>query len=124
MQTSEHISTEAFERYAARTSAPTETLAVQRHVAACEMCREKLAQFFDAEKAFVGLQNDFAFDDFAGEPEHLPYEQLALFVDGKLDAVENEIMQSHLAICLECEKDLADLRVSLPSAFAAVTCHE
>ncbi len=110
MQVTEHISAEAIERYAARTSAPTETLAVQRHAAACEMCREKLSQVFNAEKAFVSLQNDFAFDDFAGEPEHLPYEQLALFVDEKLDAVENEIMQSHLAICLECEKDLADLR--------------
>ncbi|MGI8641740.1 MAG: hypothetical protein ACR2MG_17570 [Pyrinomonadaceae bacterium] len=111
MQTAEHISAEAIERYAIRKSALAEMLAVQRHIAVCEMCREKLAEAFDAEKAFVGLQNELAFDDFSDEPEHLPYEQLALFVDGKLDAVESEITESHLAICAECKKDLADLRV-------------
>ena len=111
MQVVEHISTEMIERYAARTSAPSETLAVGRHVAACEACREKLTQVFNTEKAFLSLQNDFAFEDLTDEPEHLPYEHLALFADGKLDAVDREIAESHFAICPECEKDLADLRV-------------
>jgi len=111
MQVVEHISNEMIERYAAQTSAPLEALAVQRHVAACKTCREKLTQVFDTEKTFLRLQNDFAFEDFSGEPEHLPYEQLALFADGKLDAVDREIAESHFAICPECAKDLADLRL-------------
>ncbi len=107
----EHISMETIERYARRISAPAETLELQRHVAICEMCREKLTKVADSEKAFSALKNDFAFENFTDEPEHLPYEQLALFADGKLDAVDREIAESHFAICPECEKDLADLRL-------------
>lgn len=110
MQTAEHISNEAFERYNARRSDAAETLEVQAHIGECAACREKLAQVFDAEKAFAGLRNDFAFDDFADEPEHLPYENLALFVDGKMDEVEREIAESHLAICENCARDASDLR--------------
>lgn len=111
MQVHEHITTEAIERYAARASEPTEMLAVQRHAASCEMCREKLTRTFDAENAFAGLRNNFALDDSADDFEHLPYEQLALFVDGKMDDVDREIAESHLAICAECERDLADLSI-------------
>lgn len=110
MQTVEHISNEAFERYNARRSDAAETLEVQAHIGECASCREKFARAFDAGKVFANLQNDFAFDDFADEPEHLPYEHLALFVDGKMDEVEREIAESHLAICENCARDAADLR--------------
>lgn len=110
MQNLEHITEDKFVAYGNRSLAPAETLALQKHIGACEMCRENLTRKFDIAKSVSALRNDFAFDDFWDEPEHLPYEQLALFVDGKLDAVEQEIAESHFAICGECLKDLADLR--------------
>ncbi len=121
MQNLEHITEENFTAYEKRELAPAETLAVQKHIGACEMCSEKLAQKFDAAKTFLALQNYFAFDDFADEPEHLPYEQLALFADGKLDTVEQEIAESHFAICAECAKDLTDLRSFQTIAAAPVS---
>jgi hypothetical protein len=110
MQNLEHITEESLNAYGKRELAAAENLAVQKHLGACEMCREKLARKFDAAKMFSALRNDFAFADSADEPEHLPYEHLALFADGKLDDVEREIAESHFAICAECSKDLTDLR--------------
>lgn len=110
MKTTEHISTEAMARYCSKTSEAPETLVVQSHIAACEACRERLAQAIGAGAVFSSLKNNFSFDDFAGEPEHLPYEQLALFVDEKLDDVDREIAESHLFVCAECSADAADLR--------------
>jgi hypothetical protein len=110
MQNLEHITEESFIAYGKRELAAAETLAVQKHISACETCRKKMARKFDAPKMFSALRNDFAYEDLADEPEHLPYERLALFADGKLDDVEREIAESHFAICAECSKDLTDLR--------------
>ncbi len=71
----------------------------------------QLARLSNTEKAFSAVRNNFAFEDFSDEPEHLPYEQLALFADGKLDEASREIAESHFAICPECTKDLADLQM-------------
>jgi len=124
MQQTEHIAEKDFIGYGKRELAAAETLRVQRHVAACDACREKLALVFDAQMSFSAVQNNFAFDDFSGEPEHLPYEQLALFVDEKLDEVDREIAESHFTICPECAKDLTDLRSYNSIADAPILTNE
>lgn len=111
MNSNEHITSEIFDRYAAREATTTEILSVQTHAAACEKCRGKLAQIVAPEKAFAAIHSDFACADPEGEPDHLPYEQLEFFADDKLDEVDREIAESHLTICKECSKDLADLRI-------------
>ncbi len=111
MNSNEHITNEIFDRYAARAATATEILFVQTHSAACDVCREKLAQIVSPEKAFAAIRNDFALEDFADAPEHLAYEQLEFFAGNKLDEVDREIAESHLSICEECAKDLADLQM-------------
>ena len=111
MNSNEHITNEIFDRYAARRATATEILFVQTHSAACGSCREKLARIVNPEKALAAIRGDFAFEDFTDAAEHLPYEQLEFFVDHKLDEVDREIADSHLSICEECRKDLADLRM-------------
>jgi len=111
MALTEHILNEIFDRYAARQATPAETLRVQTHVVVCDVCRDKLARMVSAEKAFAAVHNNFACSDFADAPEHLPYEHLEFFVDNKLDEVDREIAESHLAVCAECTKDLADLKM-------------
>ena len=124
MSLNEHITQEIFDRYAAREAAAAENLFVQTHVAACEKCREKLAQIISPEKAFAAIRSDFAFEDFSDEPEHLPYEQLEFFVDNKLDEVDREIAESHLSICENCAADLADLQVYRQIAAAPAAINE
>ncbi|HEX9959678.1 MAG TPA: zf-HC2 domain-containing protein, partial [Pyrinomonadaceae bacterium] len=111
MKTSEHLTEEAIERYGAKRSSAAEFLAASEHAAGCEQCRGRLERAVSAGAAFNGARAQFTNTDFFDlEPEHLPYERLALYVDGQLDDVEKEIADSHLSICENCSDDLADLR--------------
>ncbi len=113
MDASKHLSGEELERYSARQSSVTEVLAVQQHIVGCPECRARLEATVQADAAFLSLRRQIAQTDdsesLAGEI-HLPYEQLALYVDDKLDDVEREVADSHLSFCEDCATDLADLR--------------
>lgn len=112
MQVVKHISEEAIAGYRARALAPAELLAVHEHVGGCASCRRRLALAVQVDAAIENLRQEFApgISETDAGPEHLAYEQLAFYVDGKLDAVEREITESHLGICQDCREDVADLR--------------
>lgn len=111
MSATEHLTGEAIELYRTRRSSTAGTLAAQRHVAACEDCRARLAAAVEADAALSGFRDQLARgDDDFGADSHLPYEELALYIDGRLDEVEREIADSHLSFCEDCAADLADLR--------------
>lgn len=111
MRDEQHISDEISEAYANRTLGATEFLAVQTHLDNCGECRERIAQTAGIAAHVNALASQINSDWLtADEPEHLPYEQLALYLDGKLDEVDREISDSHLFVCAQCTTDLADLR--------------
>lgn len=113
MNVSEHLTGEAIEHYRARQSSVAEMLAVQHHIVACPECRTRLEASVEADAAFLSLQRQItqAADHDALEADvHLPYEQLSLYVDDKIDEVGREIADSHLSFCGDCAADLADLR--------------
>lgn len=111
MQAPGHITAEAVEGYRLRLLRPAELLAAQAHAAACEECRARLAGAAGLDAAFARVQTEFSVKpDDEEETEHLPYEQLTGFVDGSLDEVTREIVESHLMVCAECAVDADDLR--------------
>ena len=111
MQALAHITAEAAERYRRRLLPPAELLAALAHADGCEECRARLAGAAGLDAAFTKVREEFVPDPGRDEePEHLPYEQLAAFVDGSLDEVAREIAESHLAACAECAGDAEDLR--------------
>lgn len=109
MKATDHILEGNLNRYARREADAAEILRIQTHLSACEVCRQKLAVVSGSEKSFAAVRENFAFDESADEPEHLTYEHLEFFLDHKLDDVTQEIVESHLAFCGECERDLQDL---------------
>ncbi len=110
MKVNDHISDPFLNRYTRRETDAAEILRIQTHLAACDVCRQKLAFVAGgAEKSFAAVREYFAFDESSDELEHLTYEQLEFFLDHKLDEVDREIVESHLAFCAECERDLQDL---------------
>ena len=87
-----HPTPDALERYRRRTAAPEELLPIDEHIATCDRC-------YDAVRV-----------------DHLTYEQIEAWVDGRRDAA----MRDHLALCELCRnemKDLAEMReIVTPSA--------
>jgi hypothetical protein len=122
MSGTEHLTGEAIEHYRARQSSVAEVLAAQNHVAACAECRARLKAAVEADAAILSMRHLTAqpgAQDTSEAESHLPYEQLALYVDDKLDEVEREIADSHLSFCGDCAADLADLRQYVELAAAA-----
>jgi hypothetical protein len=83
-----------------------ELIEVDGHLSRCTVCRGKL----DVGQPVVeSLHHEFA-KEVQEQISHLSFEQLADFVDGKLDAVDQEITESHLEICTSCQQERDDLR--------------
>lgn len=104
----EHLSTETLERYRAQSLSPQERTMARVHALACSACHELLRRATDTHAALSSLRASFA-PAFDEEPEHLTYERMTAYVDGQSDEVEREIIESHLAICDDCEADARDL---------------
>src|SRR4029434_3562191 len=85
---------------------PAELLTVDDHLANCAACRDQLCDAESAQVRFLFLRNSLQADT----QTHIPYEQLAAYVDNLADDVDREIVQSHLELCSACRAGFEDLR--------------
>jgi hypothetical protein len=76
------------------------------HTAVCEACRELIGSAPQLRAALDNWKKDFAVEPLA----HLPYEQMAAYVDEKIDSVEREIVESHIRVCGQCSQEAQDLK--------------
>ena len=99
--TLEHLSETQLTGYSRRSLDPDELLAVDRHLASCDECHERLTRILPAV-ANPAVESE--------GPFHLDYEQhLEPYVDGKANDIDREIVDSHVAVCSKCAADLKDL---------------
>ena len=99
---SEHLSENQLTGYRGRNLERDELLAVDRHLASCDECHERLSRILPAV-ANLAVESD-------EEPFHLDYEQqLEPYVDGKANDIDREIVDSHVSLCSKCATDLKDL---------------
>jgi hypothetical protein len=85
---------------------PTELIEVDAHLAECEVCRHRLEAALPASA--VALYSDWQ-REAAPEP-HLSAEQMADYVDDKLNHAETLAVSDHLATCRQCAHEINDLR--------------
>ena len=104
----EHLSVRSLEQYRRRTLPPAELLRADDHIAACDSCRRRAGEGVGTEEILRAL--DAGLRSSAAAGEHLSFEQLANLVDGRLDAHEREVFESHLDLCRLCAEEAADLR--------------
>jgi anti-sigma factor RsiW len=107
----EHLTEQQIAGYRQRQMAAPELLAADRHLAACEECRRRLAEAMGLAERFAALRADI---DAAGdaEPEHLTFEQILAYAEDRLGAVDRDIVTSHLALCPACRSEAEDLRTA------------
>jgi anti-sigma factor RsiW len=104
--TVEHLSETQLIGYSERTLRPHELLAVDRHLASCEMCHERLTR----ELPRATKRTSSPSLESGGEPFHLDYDQhLEPYVDDTANDIDREIVDSHVALCSKCAADLKDL---------------
>jgi hypothetical protein len=105
---SEHLSEEQIERYRAQTLAPAEKLLVARHLAVCNQCNVRPRLMASSPAAFAALRKNLrprAREDL----HHLDYELMEAYVDERADAIDTEIVESHIELCADCAAELKEL---------------
>jgi len=115
---SEHLSQTQLAGYSGRTLEPDELLAVDRHLASCDVCHQRLIRSLPGT-AKIAVSQSVELD---GAPFHLDYDRyLQPYVDGKADDIDREIVDSHIALCSKCATDLEDLLAFKQHPVAAIT---
>lgn len=104
-----HLSEEQIAHYKGRRLAPEELLSVDDHISQCADCRHRIASPADLQTA---LQNKLAVDAAYLRPktEHLSYEQMEAYVDGKISKADQASLRVHLQFCKTCSEELRDLK--------------
>jgi len=105
-----HISEIEIERYRERTLAPAELLAVNDHVLSCDVCHQRLVG-----KGRVGRTYRFVREELEAaleeNAEHLRFEQIVAYATGQVDAIDREILETHIEECPDCDAEIADIRL-------------
>lgn len=107
---SEHLNEIELKNYGESELSPREFLRVQAHFETCEDCTRRLDEMFPN---IVEREEALLLEDLADETLrdfHLNYdEHLKPYIYETIDAVEREIVESHVEICSDCREDLRDL---------------
>lgn len=103
---SNHLSIHQIRRYHKQKLAPAELLSAGDHLAVCEACRERVLEVGKLGAEPLRLWTDLQAED---ETDHLSYEQLVAYADGRLDEFDRIIVDSHLDVCPPCAEEAKDL---------------
>jgi hypothetical protein len=92
-----HLTIEQIAGFRARSLAPADLLELDRHVAECESCRNRLYDEVHADSDLHSLRRDLA--------QHLAYDEVVACAEG----VAGAGVRSHLDECSMCREEVADL---------------
>src|SRR6187402_81078 len=101
----QHISERDINSYLRRTLDPERLLSVDAHISTCGECLSKLEAPAMTEKITV----DSILDIDPALGQHLTYEMIESYVDGRVDDIDREIVDAHTEDCRECSQDLSEL---------------
>jgi hypothetical protein len=102
-----HLTDTELERYRGRTLPPQQLLSANAHLHDCNSCHERYGGDRSLGDAFAFAQS---FKATGLEESHLPFEQLAAYVDDALRGEEQLMAAAHLEECAECEAQVRELK--------------
>jgi len=108
----EHLSTQLAERYRQRQLDPFELLMLDDHLSGCASCRRQLRDALALSTAAQRLQTN-ALTVRDEEIEHPSESQLRSHLMEQLDAVDRELVESHLEFCADCQSRRGELRLAM-----------
>lgn len=105
----EHLSAEEITSYRQRRTPPEELLRVDDHISQCAECRERLFSPSESGALDRYLKRSDVGSQVGPRGEHLSYEQLEAFVDGKMSSTTRKVVEAHLRSCQLCADESRDL---------------
>ncbi len=109
---SAHLSNIEITAYQQGKLAAKELLALDKHLATCEQCRQQLSKALGIKGWLTALQEDLT-AVATDKLDHIACEDFSAYVEEKMDEVEREIVESHLEICMQCAEELQALQAFL-----------
>ena len=103
---SDHLSIHQIRRYHKHRLSPAELLSAGDHLAVCVECRERVLEAGKFGDEAWRLWTDLQAED---RTDHVSYEQLASYADGRLDEFDRIIVNDHLGVCPSCAEEAEDL---------------
>lgn len=95
-----HPTADQIDRYRNRSASAEELIRLDAHIAGCDRCHAALHADAPGE-IVVALPG--------GVADHLTYDEMEQWIDGRLGDVDREIVGEHIAACVGCREELADL---------------
>lgn len=105
----EHLSAEEITSYRQRRTPPEELLRVDDHISQCAECRGRLFSPSESGALDRYLKRSDVGSQVGPRSEHLSYEQLEAFVDGKMSSPTRKGVEAHLRACQLCADEARDL---------------
>lgn len=102
---SDHISEPQMEKFYARTLEVPELTRIAGHLATCAHCRQAFHEVFQQRRDYAPVAFNLSPEAWL-KNEHLTYEQLAPYVEERMDEIEHEMLDIHLKSCARCREDL------------------
>ncbi len=102
-----HLSSQQLNRYRHAGLAPGELLSMDDHLLTCEFCRQQLRPELPLPAALEHLR---AALQTLPEEEHIAPELRTAFAQDQVDAIESELIMSHLQRCPACAAQIEFLR--------------
>jgi hypothetical protein len=115
----EHPSSHQLKLYQKRSLAPDLFLTVHRHVSACPSCNELCGGAQATEEDYANLV-EALMPEHGDAPYHLTESEMVDYVGQRLDTVDAESAESHLAVCSQCAGVLKELRAGAAHGPVAV----
>ena|ERR1700687_2027196 len=99
----EHLTASKMERFSLSALPEVELASITDHLTECQPCHELFAETLRRQRGSEPIT-------FSLEPEywlrhdHVDFDQLVEIVDNKLDATDQEMLDIHLSICVDCRE--------------------
>jgi anti-sigma factor RsiW len=97
-----HLTPEELQEYRQKSLNPEQFLKTDRHLGECKICQKQLRAVTPAPALPSLLEN-------CADELHLEYEQMAEYLDARMNEAGRQMVEGHINICRRCDKELRRL---------------